>query len=92
MSQPEINRELIERIAGLAALELTEEEKSLFLVQFQEILHSVEQIKTASLNTTLPKTTPKPAHLRNDQPHPQKSPPELPYLEDGLFKVPKVIG
>ena len=90
----------VERIAGLAQLELTDEEKQLFTRQLADILAYAEQVQaidtsgvpaTASVNVTPPTE-------REDVPRPS-----LP-VEDalanapdaaadaGLFRVPRVIG
>lgn len=90
----------VERIAALAQLELTEDEKQLFTRQLVEILAYAEQIQ--ELDT---QGVPATAHVeaahhgeRDDEPRPS-----LPVREAldkavdadaaaGLFKVPRVIG
>jgi len=90
----------VERIAALAQLELTEDEKHLFTRQLAEILAYAEQVQaidtsgvpaTAHVNTTQRRE-------RDDEPRPCLS------VEDtmanapdaapgaGLFRVPRVIG
>ena len=90
----------VERVAELAQLELTPEEKTLFTRQLADILHYAEQIQ--SLDT---RDVPATAHVRAeadteraDEPRPSLS------VEDalanapdgapdaGLFRVPRVIG
>jgi aspartyl-tRNA(Asn)/glutamyl-tRNA(Gln) amidotransferase subunit C len=90
----------VERIAALAQLELTDEEKQLFTKQLADILTYAEQVQ--SLDTTGVTAT---AHVlpgqrleRDDAPRPS-----LPVddaignapdaeREAGLFRVPRVIG
>ena len=94
----------VERIAALAHLELTDEEKQLFTRQLADILNYAEQLQTID-TTGVPAT----AHVnvagsasagveRPDEPRPSLS------IEDalanapdaapdaGLFRVPRVIG
>ena len=89
----------VERIAALAHLELTEEEKQLFTRQLADILSYAEQLQ--SLDTTgVPATAHvNPAqHDREDEPRPSlpvedvvaNAPDGAP--EAGLFRVPRVIG
>lgn len=90
----------VERVAALAQIELTADEKTLFTRQLADILHYAEQIQT--LDT---RDVPATAHVRpaddaerDDQPRPS-----LPTgaalanapdgaLDAGLFRVPRVIG
>ena len=90
----------VERIAALAHLELTDEEKQLFTRQLADILNYAEQLQavdttgvpaTAHVNTTL-------GVERPDAPRPSLStadaianaPDGAP--DAGLFRVPRVIG
>jgi aspartyl-tRNA(Asn)/glutamyl-tRNA(Gln) amidotransferase subunit C len=90
----------VERIAALAHLELTDEEKQLFTRQLAEILAYAEQVQ--ELDTA---GVPATAHVdvthraeRDDEPRP--SLPAAEALDSaaeadqgaGLFKVPRVIG
>ena len=90
----------VERIAALAHLELTEDEKALFTRQLADILHCAEQIQT--LDTT---GVPATAHVntqgpseREDEPRPSLAIADAlanapdGALEAGLFRVPRVIG
>ena len=90
----------VERIAALANLELTEEEKHLFTRQLAEILAYAEQVQR--LDTSgVPATAHVHAQIRAeraDVPKPSLSiddavanAPEA-AREAGLFKVPRVIG
>src|SRR5262245_45421228 len=90
----------VERIAALAHLELTDEEKPLFARQLTEILHYAEQIQ--ALNTSDVAGT---AHVhahgsaeRDDEPRSSltvaqalANAPDAD-LDAGLFRVPRVIG
>ena len=92
--------EEVERIAALAHLELTDEEKQLFAKQLAEILTYAEQIQ--SLDTS---GVPATAHVHPDL-HAEREDaprPSLPVedalanapdaaLDAGLVKVPRVIG
>jgi aspartyl-tRNA(Asn)/glutamyl-tRNA(Gln) amidotransferase subunit C len=97
---PELTVADVERIAALAQLELTEEEKPLFTKQLAEILHYAEQVQaidtsgvpaTAYVNS-LQRTE------RDDEPRPSlltedalaNAPDAAP--DAGLFRVPRVIG
>ncbi len=92
--------EEVERIARLAHLELTQEEKTLFARQLADILAYAEQVQ--QLDTS---GVPATAHVhpslraeRGDEPGPSLSVPDaLANAPDadrgaGLFKVPRVIG
>jgi aspartyl-tRNA(Asn)/glutamyl-tRNA(Gln) amidotransferase subunit C len=89
----------VERVAALAHIELTEEEKQLFTRQLADILHYAEQIQ--ALDTTgVPATAHVNAsqHERDDEPQPcltveealANAPDGAP--DAGLFRVPRVIG
>jgi len=89
----------VERIAALAHLELTEEEKRLFTKQLADILAYAEQLQAID-TTGVPAT----AHVharpvdRPDEPRPSlpvgdavaNAPDAAP--DAGLFRVPRVIG
>jgi aspartyl-tRNA(Asn)/glutamyl-tRNA(Gln) amidotransferase subunit C len=89
----------VERIAALAHLELTAEEKQLFTRQLADVLAYAEQLQ--ALDTTgVPATSHVGARRveRPDEPHTSLTPDEAlanapdPAPEGGLFRVPKVIG
>lgn len=84
----------IEKIADLARLKLTDEEKATFVEQFQTILDYFQKIQAVPLpdSVTLDPDNIQ-AHLREDRAEPSGVSPESfsPYLESGHFKVPKVI-
>jgi aspartyl-tRNA(Asn)/glutamyl-tRNA(Gln) amidotransferase subunit C len=90
----------VERIAALAQLELTDEEKHLFTKQLADILHYAEQVQAID-TSGVPAT----AHVnsgqrteRDDEPRPSlptaeaiaNAPDAAP--DAGLFRVPRVIG
>lgn len=89
----------VERVAALAQIELTAEEKALFTRQLADILHYAGQIQ--ALDTTGVAAT---AHVnavqheRDDEPAPSltvedaiaAAPDAAP--DSGLFRVPRVIG
>lgn len=99
MSAP-LSIEEVERIAALANLELTDEEKQLFARQLADILSYAQQIQ--QLDTS---GVPATAHVhgglraeRDDEPRPSlpvhdtmANGPEAAF-PPGLFKVPQVIG
>ena len=90
----------VERIAALAQLELTEEEKQLFTRQLGDILHYAEQVQAID-TSGVPAT----AHVnatqgteRDDEPRPclpvEEAIANAPdsASDAGLFRVPRVIG
>jgi aspartyl-tRNA(Asn)/glutamyl-tRNA(Gln) amidotransferase subunit C len=90
----------VERIAALAHLELTDDEKALFTRQLADILQYAEQIQ--ALDTT---DVPATAHLHAGGPSERDDDPaaSLPVsealgnapdaaVEDGFFRVPRVMG
>jgi aspartyl-tRNA(Asn)/glutamyl-tRNA(Gln) amidotransferase subunit C len=95
----ELTKADVERIAALAHLELTDEEKDLFTAQLAGILHYAEQVQ--QVDTT---GVPPMAHVgserteREDEPRPSiatsdalANAPDA-ALDAGLFRVPRVIG
>jgi len=90
----------VERIAALAHLELTEEEKRLFTRQLAEILEYAQQVQAID-TSGVPAT----AHVhagqraeRDDEPRPSLRVADAlanapdPAPEAGFFRVPRVIG
>jgi aspartyl-tRNA(Asn)/glutamyl-tRNA(Gln) amidotransferase subunit C len=90
----------VERIASLAHLELTEDEKHLFTRQLADILAYAEQVQAID-TSGVPATAhvlARPRAEREDTQRPSlavtdalANAPE-PEVEAGLFKVPRVIG
>ena len=95
----ELTRSDVERIAALAHLELTDEEKDLFTTQLSQILHYAEQIQQVDTSGVAPM-----AHVgseraeRDDEPRPSltteaalaNAPDGA--MDAGFFRVPRVIG
>jgi aspartyl-tRNA(Asn)/glutamyl-tRNA(Gln) amidotransferase subunit C len=90
----------VERIAALAHLNLSDDEKALFSKQLADILQLAEQVQ--AVDTTGVTAT---AHVlalvdadRPDEPRPSLSPQEVTAnapdaaRDAGLFRVPRVIG
>ena len=86
--------EEVQKIARLSSLELTEKETEVFAEQFSGIMEYFELLKTAEIPDVVTKEDE--SHLGDSRKDKMiKSPvsPEQfsPYLEDGFFKVPRVI-
>lgn len=84
----------IAKIGQLASLELTDEEKKTFAHQFEEILEYFKVIDGVTVPEKLgDDPTQKAPHVREDIALDSGVGPEdfSPHLEDGHFKVPKVI-
>jgi len=90
----------VERMAALAQLELTDEEKLLFTRQLADILSYAEQLQTVD-TAGVPATAhvnAAPRSERDDEPRPSlptadalaNAPDGVP--DAGLFRVPRVIG
>ena len=84
----------VRKIARLSSLELTEKETEVFAEQFSVILEYFELLKTAEIPDIV--TNIDESHLggnRKDKMVKSSVSPEQfsPYLEDGFFKVPRVI-
>jgi aspartyl-tRNA(Asn)/glutamyl-tRNA(Gln) amidotransferase subunit C len=95
-----LTRADVERIATLAHLELTDEEKDLFARQLADILAYAEQLQAVD-TTGVPATAHVHAALRSerpDEPRPSLTPEEAvanapdAAAAAGLFRVPRVIG
>jgi aspartyl-tRNA(Asn)/glutamyl-tRNA(Gln) amidotransferase subunit C len=89
----------VDRIAALARLELTDDERARFATQLTAILayaDQVQQVDTSSV--TMPAPTPDVARMRDDVPQPSLDRDEVlsqaPAADPaaGLFKVPRVLG
>ncbi len=83
----------IDRIAELASLNLTDEEKTTFVKQFGEILGYFRMIDRAPVSELADHDVDAADHLRDDVAEPSEVSPQQfsPYLERGHFKVPKVL-
>jgi aspartyl-tRNA(Asn)/glutamyl-tRNA(Gln) amidotransferase subunit C len=89
----------VERIAALAQLELTDEEKELFTKQLADILHYAEQVQALDTSGVPPTDHINSAGMeREDEPRPSLTTDEAlanapdASLDAGLFRVPRVIG
>ena len=78
----------VERIAALAQLELTDEEKQLFTRQLADILHYAEQVQAIDTSGVPP--TDHVGSERNEREAIANAPDAAPHA--GLFRVPRVIG
>ena len=93
MSKDVIDEAKIEKIAALASLDLTPEEREQFLHQFQDILGYFEVIDAAPMQPLADHDVDEKSHLREDKAVSSPVRPDdfSPYLESGHFKVPRVI-
>ena len=90
----------VERIAALAQLELTDEEKQLFTTQLADILHYAEQVQAVDTSGVPPTDHINSAQRteRDDEPRPSLATDEAlanapdAAVDAGLFRVPRVIG
>ena len=88
------SQEGVRKIARLSSLELTEQETEIFAEQFSVILEYFELLKTAEIPEVAAETDE--SYLigsREDKMVKSPVSPEQfsPYLENGFFKVPRVI-
>lgn len=88
----------VERVAALAHLELTDEERTLFTQQLDEILAYADEVRQID-TTGVPPTShvlPRRSRERADEVQPSlprdESLANAPESAAGLFKVPRVIG
>ncbi|MDC0154696.1 Asp-tRNA(Asn)/Glu-tRNA(Gln) amidotransferase subunit GatC [bacterium] len=84
----------VQKIARLSSLELTEKETEVFAEQFSGIMEYFELLKSANISDVV--TNLDESHLgggRKDKMVKSLVSPDQfsPYLEDGFFKVPRVI-
>jgi aspartyl-tRNA(Asn)/glutamyl-tRNA(Gln) amidotransferase subunit C len=94
---PRVTAEVVDHVARLARLSLTEEEKRLFAGQLEEILAWAESLQALDTAGTPPMSHPGEASaLREDEPRHglarETALGEAPEAKDGLFRVPRVIG
>ena len=87
----------IEKVAGLARLQLSEEEKEIFQKQLDQILTHMEQLDRLDTTGIEPTSHAIPIHnaFREDETRsssPKKEVMDIaPAEEDGYFKVPRII-
>jgi aspartyl-tRNA(Asn)/glutamyl-tRNA(Gln) amidotransferase subunit C len=94
---PRVTAEVVEHVARLARLSLTDDEKRLFAGQLEEILAWAESLQALDTSAAPPSGHPGDAPaLREDEPRPGLARDtvlgEAPEAKDGLFRVPRVIG
>lgn len=88
----------VDRIAALARLELTDEERARFATQLTAILAYADQVQRADTSKAAPPTPAGPPCLREDAEQPSLDRDEIlaqaPAADRaaGLFKVPRVLG
>ncbi|MEJ7556653.1 Asp-tRNA(Asn)/Glu-tRNA(Gln) amidotransferase subunit GatC [Hydrogenobacter sp. T-2] len=87
---------MVEKIAHLARLRLTEEEKEYFERQLTSILHFVEQLQEVDTSEVEPFTLPfEETPMREDEPlkdfDPQLVLEQAPEAEGSFFVVPRVV-
>ncbi len=94
----QVTIEEVERIAALAKLRFSEEEKVQFAAEFNQMLEYVDQLNELDLDAVEATTHPlrSDAPLREDAVQPSLPRAEVlanaPASHDGYFSVPKVIG
>jgi len=87
----------IEKVVGLARIELSEEEKATFGNQLEQILNYMEQLNRLDTAGVEPTSHAIPIHnvFREDETRPSLSQEDTlgiaPAQEDGHFKVPRII-
>jgi len=88
----------VDRIAALARLELTDEERARFAAQLSAILAYADQVQQADTSQAAPQPTAGPPPLRDDERRPSLDRPavlaQAPAADRaaGLFKVTRVLG
>lgn len=97
-AMPAIEREEVARLAGLARIELTDEEITRFAGEFDAILDAVASVSEAAANDVPPTSHPIPMTnvLRPDVVVETLTQEEAlaaaPASEDGMFLVPQILG
>lgn len=93
----QIDRKMVERVALLGRLELSEAEVAQFSTQLSAIVGYIEKINALDTSRVEPLAHCLPVHnvLREDVPHPSLSNEQAlanaPDQTDGYFKVPKIL-
>ena len=93
-----ITRETVEHVARLAALELSSEEIERFTHQLSRILEYIDQLQQLDLEEIPPfrHVLPRREYYREDRPQAglegREALSQAPEGEQGLFKVPRVLG
>jgi aspartyl-tRNA(Asn)/glutamyl-tRNA(Gln) amidotransferase subunit C len=93
---PRVTVETVERVARLAHLSLTAEERTLFARQLDDILTWAESLQAVDVSAVDPWGPPAQEALREDEPQPglprSRALEGAPDTAEGLFRVPRVIG
>jgi len=94
---PRVTVETVDHVARLARLSLTDEEKSLFARQLEEILAWAESLQALDTSGVPPMSQPRDASaLREDEPRGSLERERVlegaPDPAEGLFRVPRVMG
>ena len=93
-----IGRSDVAHVARLARLALTEEELDLFTGQLATVLDHAADVAALDLSAVAPTAHPLPIRnvLRADEPRPGVDRDEVlaaaPDVEDGRFRVPRIVG
>lgn len=99
----DVTPELIDHIANLARLELTDEEKAAYLTEFPKILNLVAQLNDLDVSGLPALEVNWISGLPEDAASPQREDVVMPFenleaaiangpqLEDGMFAVPKIM-
>ena len=93
----EISREQVERVAKLARLEVSEDEKTVFARQLSGILTHIDQLKELDTAGVEPTATVLPTDnvFRDDEVRPslpqEQALANAPDQADGFFRVPKIL-
>jgi len=93
----EISKELVEHVAKLARLEVSEDEKAMFARQLSAILTYMDQLKEVDTEGVEPTATVLPTEnvFREDAVKPsltqERALANAPDQADGLFRVPKIL-
>ena len=89
-----ISVEEVKKIARLSCLELTDEETEQYAREFNTILDHFEVLKTVEVGDDLEESSihlPREGRVDERKTSPVSPEDFSPYLENGFFKVPKVI-
>ena len=95
---PSITRDDVAKVAALARLTLTDAELDLYTGQLQSILDHARDVEALDLHDVPPTSHPVPLHdvTRADEVQPCLDRAEVlgqaPAAEDGMFRVPPVLG
>lgn len=92
-----IDRKVVDKIARLSRLKLTEEETDSIVKELSEVLTFVKKLETVETSSITPMTTVTPLEQKNrqdkvsDGDYPDKILKNAPNVQEGFFSVPKVV-